>query len=184
MLASRRLLGACGAVAALGLGLGLWSSSGAQAAPTAPAATARPAVIPKCTAGSLAVWLNLARSDGAAGTIYYPLEFTNVSAHECYMYGYPGVSAVGANGRQLGSAAARMPATKRIVNVAPGATVHATLAYHDVVTSTTPSCKAIPATLIRAYPPDQTAYTQGFDSLASCRGSFVYMGIGVIQPGL
>jgi hypothetical protein len=168
-------------VAALGLGLGLWSSSGAQAASDA---AARPAVIPKCTAGSLAVWLNLARSNGAAGTIYYPLEFTNVSAHECYMYGYPGVSAVGTNGRQLGSAAARMLGTKRIVNVAPGATVHATLAYHDVVTSTTSSCKAIPATLIRAYPPDQTAYTQGFDSLPSCRGSVVYMGIGVIQPGL
>jgi hypothetical protein len=178
MRASRRLLGACGAVAALGLGLGLWSTSGAQAA------AAKPAVIPKCAAGSLAVWLNLARSDGAAGTIFYPLEFTNVSGHECYMYGYPGVSAVGANGRQLGSAAARMSATKRIVNVAPGATVHATLAYHDAVTSSTPSCKAIPATLIRAYPPDQRAYTQGFDSLPSCRGSVVYMGIGVIQPGL
>ncbi|MCW2934762.1 MAG: hypothetical protein JWM19_5724 [Actinomycetia bacterium] len=181
MRASRRLLGACGAVAALGLGLGLWSSSGAQAAS---ASAARPAVIPKCTAGSLAVWLNLARANGAAGTIYYPLEFTNVSGHECYMYGYPGVSAVGTNGRQLGSPAARMAATKRIVNVAPGATVHATLAYHDVVTSTTPSCKAIPATLIRAYPPDQTAYTQGFDSLPSCRGSVVYMQIGVLQPGL
>jgi glutamine cyclotransferase len=77
-----------------------------------------------------------------------------------------------------------MSATKRIVNIAPGATVHATLAYHDAVTSSTPSCKAIPATLIRAYPPDQTAYTQGFDSLPSCRGSVVYMGIGVIQPGL
>jgi hypothetical protein len=181
MRASRRLLGACGAVAALGLGLGLWSSSGAQAASTS---AARPAVIPKCTAGSLAVWLNFARSDGAAGTIFYPLEFTNVSRHECYMYGYPGVSAVGTNGRQLGRAAARRPATKRIVNVAPGATVHATLAYSDAVTSSSPSCKAIPATLIRAYPPDQTAYTEGFDSLPSCRGSVVYMGIGVIQAGL
>ncbi|MCW2929817.1 MAG: hypothetical protein JWM19_779 [Actinomycetia bacterium] len=184
MRASRRLLGACGAVAVLGLGLGLWSSSGAQAAPKEPAAAARPAVIPKCTAGSLAVWINVARLNGAAGTFYYPLEFTNVSAHECYMYGYPGVSAIGANGRQLGRPATRKPATSRVVNVAPGATVHATLAYHDVAASTTPSCRAVPAALIRAYPPDQTAYTQGFDSLPSCQGSVVYMAIGVIQPGL
>ncbi len=183
MRASRRLFAAGAAVAALGLGLGLWSSSGAQAAPTAPASAARPAAISKCAAGSLAVWINLASANGAAGTIYYALEFTNISAHECYMYGYPGVSAVGANGRQLGSAAARLSATKKVVNVAPGATVHATLAYSDVVTSTTPSCKAVPATLIRAYPPDQTAYTQGFDSLPSCRGSVGYLRIGVIQAG-
>ena len=100
------------------------------------------------------------------------------------MYGYPGVSALGANGRQLGRAAARTAATTRTVNVAPGATVHAKLAYSDVVTSTTPSCKAIPATLIRAYPPDQTASTDGFDALPSCRGNVTYMWIGVIQAGL
>jgi hypothetical protein len=181
MRVSRRLLGVGGAVAALGLSLGLWASSGAQAAPDS---AVRPAVISKCTAGSLAVWINVARSDGAAGTIYYPLEFTNVSGHECYMYGYPGVSAVGTNGRQLGSPAVRQPATKTIVNVEPGATVHATLAYSDVVTFPTPPCKAIPATLIRAYPPDQTAYTEGFNSLPSCRGSVVYLRIGVIQAGL
>src|SRR5215467_3120134 len=95
--------------AALGLGIGsaVWATSSASAAPSAPSALA--AIPPVCTSGNLAVWVDRDGPNGAAGTISYPLEFTNVSNHTCRTWGYPGVSATGSNGQQLGSAAARNP---------------------------------------------------------------------------
>jgi hypothetical protein len=44
-------------------------------------------------------------SDRAAGSIYYHLEFTNLSGRACTLVGYPGVSAINLSGHQLGSAA-------------------------------------------------------------------------------
>ena len=34
------------------------------------------------------------QGNGAAGTIYYPLEFTNLSGRTCSLYGFPGVSVI------------------------------------------------------------------------------------------
>ena len=139
----------------------------------------------KCAAGSLAAWINNDSEKAALRAIFYHLEFTNVSAHECSMDGYPGVSAVTADDTQLGSVAVRLPGTKRVVNVAPDATVHATLYYVDAVTHIPKSCTVpVPATLIRVNPPGQATYTEGFDSLPSCTGRVTYIRIGVIQPGL
>jgi hypothetical protein len=166
-------------VPALGLAVGLWSAS---EAPTGPA---RPAVTAKCAAGSLAAWINYDSEKTALRTIFYHLEFTNVSGHECFMDGYPGVSAVTADDTQVGSMAVRLPATKRVVNVAPAATVHATLYYVNAVTHRPRYCTApVPTTLIRVNPPGQATDTEGFDSLPSCTGKVVYLRIGVIQPGL
>jgi hypothetical protein len=64
------------------------------------------AAVPTCTTGNLDVWLNT-QGNGAAGSSYYSLNFTNLSAHSCTLYGYPGVSGVTQAGIQLGSAAAR-----------------------------------------------------------------------------
>ena len=55
----------------------------------APAAVAR-----SCTTSGLAVWLGVGEGGAAAGSTYYPLEFTNTSNHRCRLPGFPGVSAV------------------------------------------------------------------------------------------
>ena len=75
----RRTAAAIGAALALGTGSAVWAASAASAVPTAPAADS--ALIPVCTAGNLAVWVNYDAASGAAGTWYYPLEFTNTSNH-------------------------------------------------------------------------------------------------------
>ena len=85
---------------------GLAISTAAYAATSSGTASTGAASIPRCTASDLGVWLAVGQGNGAAGTIYYPLEFTNLSHHTCYLYGYPGVSALGRNGNQLGSPAA------------------------------------------------------------------------------
>jgi hypothetical protein len=95
---------------------------------------------------------------GAAGSIFYTLEFTNLSGHACTLRGYPGVSAVSLGGRRLGSPAAWGPPSAHVVRLANGATAYAILQYSDVVTSNSGSqpCDAVTAAGLRVYPkPDR-----------------------------
>jgi len=49
-----------------------------------------------------------------------PLEFTNISHHTCTLYGFPGVSTLGADGQQLGRPAVWNQGEKpRLVRLAP-----------------------------------------------------------------
>ncbi len=159
-----RRVAAVAAAAVVGLAI----STAAYAATSSPSAST--ALIPRCTASDLGVWLALGQGNGAAGTIYYPLEFTNLSHHTCYLYGYPGVSALDRNGHQLGS-----PANwgslrgAHIVNLAPGATAHTLLAYHDAVVTTEPGCDPVySAADLRIYPPGQRSATYAAFSFEAC----------------
>jgi hypothetical protein len=162
---ARRVVAVAAAVVA-----GLAISTAAYAATSSGAADTTAASIPRCTASDLGVWLAVAQGNGAAGTIYYPLEFTNLSGHTCYLFGYPGVSALDHNGRQLGSPASwGSLAGARIVNLAPGATAHTLLAYHDAAVSTEPGCDPVnSAALLRVYPPGQRSATFAAFSFEAC----------------
>jgi hypothetical protein len=151
---------------------------------TAASAATQPHAAPgiaKCTAGNLGVWVAADQSDGTAGSIYYPLEFTNLSRTTCYLYGHPGVSAVTAAGHQLGRSARWNPGTPEVVNLAPGATAHALLQYLAVQVS--PACHPANATELKVYPPDQTSSGSAFWDFASCTTGPAYLAAGVIQPG-
>ncbi|HEV2935044.1 MAG TPA: DUF4232 domain-containing protein [Streptosporangiaceae bacterium] len=149
---------------------GLAISTAAYAATSSATTSAAAVSIPRCTASDLGVWLAVGQGNGAAGTIYYPLEFTNLSHHTCYLYGYPGVSALDRNGHQLGSPANwGSPRGARIVNLAPGATAHTVLAYHDVVVTTEPGCAPVnSAANLRVYPPGQRSATFAAFSFEAC----------------
>ena len=176
---SRRMFAA--AVAALGLGIGsaVVATSSASAAPAAPAA------VPECASASLAVWISPDLGNGAAGTIYYPLDFTNISNHTCYLVGWPGVSAVNGNLKQLGAAAARDTTVPRqFVDVAPGGTAHATLLWVDAVVFN-PGCGRVTASFLNVYPPDQRgARIAFFDNPVCTVKGHTYMRIRRIQPGV
>jgi len=161
-IAARRIVAVAAAVVA-----GLAISTAAYAATSSGTS---PASIPRCTASNLGVWVAVDQGNGAAGTIYYPLEFTNLSHHTCYLFGYPGVSALDVNGRQLGSPASWGSLRgARIVNLAPGATAHTILAYHDAAVSTEPGCYPVnSAALLRVYPPGQRSYTFAAFSFEAC----------------
>ena len=164
--AARRVVAVAAAVVA-----GLAISTAAYAATSSPgAASTTAASIPRCTASDLGVWLAVDQGNGAAGTVYYPLEFTNLSGHTCYLFGYPGVSALDRNGNQLGSPADwGSLAGARIVNLAPGATAHTLLAYHDVAVSTEPGCDPVDsAANLRVYPPDQRSATFAAFTFEAC----------------
>ena len=155
------------AVTAAAVAVGLIATTAAFATTSGPAATA---AIPRCTASGLGVWVAVDQGNGAAGTIYYPLEFTNLSGHTCYLYGYPGVSVVDRNGNQLGSPASwGSRAGARIVNLAPGATAHTVLAYHDAAVTTGPGCDSVQtAARLRVYPPGQYRPTYAAFDFQSC----------------
>jgi len=160
------------------------SSGSVLAADTSHAA---PAAVRACTADDLGVWLAVAQLDGAAGSVYYPLQFTNLSRHACAMRGFAGVSAVDRNLHQLGSPAGRAQVVPvRTVVLAPGRTAHAVLRYGDVTVSTAPGCHRTFRTFeLRVYPPGQHHATYAaFDFEVCSHAGPVYMDIGPIQVGV
>ena len=93
--------------------------------------SAHPAAIRSCTPAQTRVWLGDGPGGGTAGTVYYPLEFSNVGRVRCTLDGYPGVSAYGSAGRRIGKPATRNPGSHATVTLAPGATAHAILGIRD-----------------------------------------------------
>lgn len=159
-------------------------STVAYAATSSPGVARMPtAAIPRCTASDLGVWLAVDQANGAAGTFYYPLEFTNLSHHTCYLSGYPGVSALDRNGRQLGSPA-DWGSLKgaRIVNVAPGATAHTVLAYRDVAVTTESGCDPVnSAAELLVYPPGQHSSTDAAFTFEACSHAGVVW-MSIVEP--
>jgi Domain of unknown function (DUF4232) len=149
------------------------------------AATASPAAAstPRCTTGGLVIWMDT-QGNGAAGSIFYTLRFTNLSGHACTLRGYPGVSAVSLGGRRLGSPAAWGPPGAHLVRLANDATAYAVLDYSDVITSNggPRPCDSATAAGLRIYPPDQTTSKIVPFPLKVCtRRGLVYMGVRSLQ---
>ena len=174
---SRRVIAA--AVAALGLGIGsavVASSSACR--PRRP--PSRSAAAPTSPSGSRQSW-----PTGPPGPSTTLFNFTNTSNHTCYLVGWPGVSAVNGNVKQLGAAAVRdTTIPRRVVNVAPGGTAHATLLYVDAVVFN-PGCGRVTASYLNVYPPDQrSARITFFDNAVCTVKARTYLRIRRIQPGV
>lgn len=189
---ARRVVAVIAAAAAAGLVIAtaafVTGSSGAASGAALASDTARvsSAAVPACQASQLGVWIALAQSNGAAGTIYYPLNFTNVSERTCFLHGFPGVSAISRSGHQLGSPAGWVTRTAaHTVVLAPGSTAHAILQYGDAEASTAPGCDPVnTAVVLRVYPPDQyDATVAAFDLEVCSHAGPVYMHVEPILPG-
>jgi Domain of unknown function (DUF4232) len=121
------------------------------------AATGTTASTPRCATSQLVVWLDT-QGNGAAGSITYDVEFTNLSGHRCTLFGYPGVSAVNLAGSQLGSAASRDRArAARRVTLRNGGTATALVRIVDAGNFPSSSCRPVTAAGLRIFPPNQTA---------------------------
>lgn len=120
---------------------------------TAPPAPVDPAI---CHSNALSV--TLGPSDGAAGTIYVLLRFTNTGPAQCVLHGFPGVSYVGGdNGAQIGPAAERDGVKGAAVNLPHGGVASAQLAMVQVLNYEASACHPTPVTGLRVYPPGETA---------------------------
>ena len=108
-------------------------------------------VIGQCTTAALD--LTVGDSDGAMGSIYTPLVFTNRGTATCTLDGHPGVSFIDDAGNQIGPSAERSDDATPTVAIAPGEQAHATLQSHNAGLF---DCTAVSADRMRVYPPDQT----------------------------
>jgi hypothetical protein len=166
---------------------GLAITGAAFAATSAGTAHAAPAAVPACTAANLGAWLAIDQGNGAAGTIFYPLEFTNLSKHTCVMRGFPGVSVLDRHGKQLGAPATwDHQAPVRTVVLAPGATAHAILGWADAFITSSPGCHPVfSAFELRIFPPGQRAATHALFDLESCsKPGASGLNISPIKPGV
>lgn len=127
-------------------------SAGASTTPAAPAAPGG------CASSSLKAVVNVSQGDAAAGTAYYPVNFTNTSGSTCTMFGYPGVSfAAGDGGARIGRAATRNPAvTPATVTVRPGGVAHATIGIANAGNYSAAQCQPVTVHWLKIYPPNQT----------------------------
>src|SRR5262249_23160368 len=103
-----------------------------------------------CTSGNTRVWVGLP-GDGTAGTTFYQLEFSNIGRSACTFFGFPGVSAIRANGHQAGLGA-RRTGVPRLVLLRPGGTAHAVLGVTDAGAV---CAHPVRTATLRVFPPGQ-----------------------------
>jgi len=162
------------------------STSAATTSPpagaTSPAQAAGPA---PCATSALKVAVPTGQGNAAAGSSYYPVQFTNSSGHSCTLYGYPGVSFVtAAGGSQIGAAATRNAAMPRtVITLASGQTVHAELQVADAQNYPAADCGLVTAHWLKVYPPNQTAPLYASFTAATCSKPKVILSVQAVQSG-
>jgi hypothetical protein len=110
-----------------------------------------------CSSSSLVIWAGEEPGGGTAGSVYYWIEFTNLSGHSCTVAGYPKVSAVDLHGKRIGAAATIEPAKEApTVKLAPDETATATLQIVDSLNYPTGRCKPTTAAGLRITVPGGT----------------------------
>ena len=172
----RRGLLAAALTGAVAVGVGTVSASAASS-------TAVPHVA-NCATSQLMVWMGIP-GNGAAGSAYYDLEFSNTSTTTCQLYGFPGVSALNSSGTQLGSPAGWESVTPSTVVLAPGATSHVVLQVVNVYNYPASTCQPAAATILQIYPPNQTAAVRLPFSFEACSAAgMVYLHVRPVTAGV
>jgi hypothetical protein len=162
------------------------------ASPQAPAATspgtatgtpAAPGAAAPCPTRSLGLKPGL--SQGAAGSVYQVLDFTNISNVTCTLYGYPGVSLAGGSPvAQAGLAASEDPTTPRkLVTLAPGQVANALLRIVDALNFPASKCGPVKTQWIQVYPPNQTTPFYLAYKTTGCSKPVRILSVSVVQAG-
>jgi Protein of unknown function (DUF4232) len=186
------------------------SSSSAATTPAAPASSAPPATSPSATssapasgsASSAAVnpggpagapgcatknlKATVGVAQGAAGSVYQVIDFTNIGSSSCSLYGYPGVALAGGTPvAQVGAAASRSTSTApSLVTLAAGATGNALLRITVAQNYPQSTCKPTATTYLQIYPPNQTTPIYLAYKSTGCSATSVnLLTIGVVQSG-
>ncbi len=124
-------------------------------------------------------------SQGAAGSVYTIIDFTNISNVTCTLYGYPGVALAGGTPvTQIGQAATENPATPReVVTLGPGAVANAQLKIVQAGVFPASSCQPVTSAYLQIFPPNQsTPIYLGYETSACSRPSNQLL-VDVVQPG-
>jgi hypothetical protein len=153
------------------------------ASPQAPAGSGSGTAPAPCPTRSLGLKLGL--SQGAAGSVYQVLDFTNISGVSCTLYGYPGVSLAGGQPvAQVGLAADENPTPPReLVTLAPGQVANALLRIVDALNYPASKCGPVKTQWIQVYPPNQTTPIFLAYKTTACSKQVRILTVSVAQPG-
>lgn len=145
---------------------------GTTAASPAATGSAGTAGLAGCQPTSLQVTVNAGQAGGAAGSTFYPVDFTNTSSSPCGLYGYPGMSFVTAGnsgGRQIGAAAQRNPGFGKVaVRVAAGGMAHAWLQVAGAGNYPASACQPVTVHWLRVFAPGETQALYVNHAFAAC----------------
>jgi len=168
------------------------ASAAAHAERTATGLTTAHAASAACPGSGIDVWINT-NGNGAAGSFFYQLNFTNLSGSTCTLYGYPGVSVVTSpSGSQVGPQAVRIPTfSPQLVTIAAGATVHATMQMPNPGVIGASVCVPQTVNWLRVFPPGE--FTAMYISVPASAnpvqictgkhlGKIIPLGIYVVMP--
>ena len=148
------------------------AGSGSSPSPTAPSTVPGMAGLAVCRPGALKVALDATQTGGAAGSVYYPVNFTNTSDTPCGLYGYPGMSFVtgaGSTGHQIGATAQRNPAFGKLpIRLPAGGVAHAWLQVAQAGNYPASACRPVTAHWLRVFPPGDTVASYVDVSLSAC----------------
>jgi hypothetical protein len=171
----------------------------ASANPTAggtPVASAAGTVVPAsglgglapCRPASLRVAVNAGQAGVAAGSVYYPVDFTNTASSPCGLYGYPGMSFVtsaDSAGRQIGAPAQQDPGFgKMAVRLAAGGEAHAWLEVTQAGNYPSATCRPVTAHGLRVYAPGVTKALYVNQPFSACASASVrLLTVMPVRPG-
>jgi Domain of unknown function (DUF4232) len=167
------------------------SASSSAAAPTGHASSA--AVNPNaaaaggppgCATRDLKATVGVAQ--GAAGSVYQVIDFTNIGTASCSLYGYPGIALAGGSPvTQIGAAASRSPqAGPALVTLKPGAVANTLLRITQAQNYPTSKCSPMASTYLQIYPPNQTTPIYlGYKSTGCSATGVNLLTVSVVQTG-
>ena len=150
------------------------ASASAPAAPTAPG---------QCSTRYLGAKVGV--SQGAAGSTYVVLVFTNLNNYPCSLYGYPGVALdAGKPATPVGLAAAEDPATPReLVTLAPHGSASALLRIESAADYTTATCEPVSTQWLQIIPPNQYAPIYIGYASQTCAKPVHILTVDAVRPG-
>ena len=139
---------------------------------------------PGCATRDLKATVGVAQ--GAAGSVYQVIDFTNIGTASCSLYGYPGIALAGGSPvTQIGMAASRSPqAGPALVTLKPGAVANTLLRITQAQNYPTSKCSPMASTYLQIYPPNQTTPIYlGYKSTGCSATGVNLLTVGVVQTG-
>lgn len=134
------------------------SSTQAEGQQTTGSSTTQAPAVPNCRLDDLSV--TLGAESAAAGSVSFPLVFTNITSRACTLDGFPGVSyANGPDSDPVGSPAERT--TQQIASVTVQPSGQASALVTAVVVGNYPAERCVPTEVagLQVYPPNDTGET-------------------------
>jgi hypothetical protein len=139
---------------------------------------------PGCATRDLKATVGIAQ--GAAGSVYQVIDFTNIGTASCSLYGYPGIALAGGSPvTQIGAAASRSPqAGPALITLKPGDIANSLLRITQAQNYPTSRCSPMASTYLQIYPPNQTTPIYlGYKSTGCSATGVNLLTVSVVQSG-